>query len=84
MSEILYKINGGSGTLGRLIQDSVLADNITQTIVNLKRGTKGLDENMKAAKSNFLLKGYFKKKEREAEKKKKEAKEKLEEASKSK
>jgi phospholipid/cholesterol/gamma-HCH transport system substrate-binding protein len=72
LAEIMYKINHGNGTLGRLIQDSTIAENINQTIVNLKKSSKGLDENMKAAKSNFLLKGYFKKKEREAAKLKKE------------
>jgi phospholipid/cholesterol/gamma-HCH transport system substrate-binding protein len=78
LAEIMYKINNGRGTLGRLIQDSTLADNLTQTIVNLKKGSKGLDENMKAARNNFLLKGYFNKKAKAAEKKKKEEKEKLE------
>jgi phospholipid/cholesterol/gamma-HCH transport system substrate-binding protein len=44
--------------------------------MNLKKSSKGLDENMEAAKHNFLLKGYFKKKAREEEKIKKEAEEK--------
>ena len=35
---------------------------------NIKKSSKGLDENMEAAKSNFLLRGYFKKKEKETEK----------------
>lgn len=72
LAEIMTKINHGNGTLGRLIQDSTIAENINQTIVNLKKSSKGLDENMKAAKSNFLLKGYFNKKEKEASKLKKE------------
>jgi phospholipid/cholesterol/gamma-HCH transport system substrate-binding protein len=66
--EIVIKINRGKGTLGRLIQDSTIAENINQTIVNLKKSSKGLDENMNAAKENFLLKGYYKRKEKEAEK----------------
>ena len=69
LAEIVIKINSGKGTLGRLIQDSTIAENINQTIVNLKKSSKGLDENMNAAKENFLLKGYFKRKEKEAEKK---------------
>jgi phospholipid/cholesterol/gamma-HCH transport system substrate-binding protein len=77
--EILAKINNGNGTLGRLINDEKIAKNIDQTIVNLKSSTKGLDENMEAAKHNFLLRGYFKKKEKEAEKKKKEAEKKTKE-----
>jgi len=72
LAEIMVNINDGQGTLGRLIQDESIADNLSQTMQNIKRSSKGLDENMEAAKSNFLLRGYFKKKEKEAEKKKKE------------
>jgi phospholipid/cholesterol/gamma-HCH transport system substrate-binding protein len=72
LAEIMVNINHGKGTLGRLIQDKTIAENLNQTIVNLKAGTKGLDENMEAAKHNFLLKGFFNKKAKAAEKKKKE------------
>jgi phospholipid/cholesterol/gamma-HCH transport system substrate-binding protein len=70
LAEIMIKINSGKGTIGRLIRDSTIAENLNQTIVNLKRSSKGLDENMNAAKENFLLKGYFKRKEKEAKKNK--------------
>lgn len=73
LSEIMTKINSGEGTIGKLIQDSTIAENLNQTISNLKKSSKGLDENMNAAKSNFLLRGYFNKKKRAAEKKKREA-----------
>jgi phospholipid/cholesterol/gamma-HCH transport system substrate-binding protein len=68
LAEIMVKINSGKGTLGRLIQDSTIAENIDRTIINLRKSSKGLDENMNAAKENFLLKGYFNRKERAAEK----------------
>ena len=76
LAEIMIKINSGNGTLGRLIQDSTIAENFNQTMVNLKKSSKGLDENMNAAKENFLLKGYFKRKEKAARKKKEDASEK--------
>jgi phospholipid/cholesterol/gamma-HCH transport system substrate-binding protein len=76
MAEIMFKINNGNGTLARLIEDSTISENFNQMIINLKKGTKGLDENMEAAKSNFLLRGYFKKKQKEKEEKAKAAKEK--------
>ena len=80
LAEIMFKINSGTGTLGRLIQDSTIAENLNQTMVNLKKSTKGLNENMEAAKHNFLLKGFFNKKEKAAaklkEKEQKEAEEK--------
>jgi len=67
LAEIMFKINSGKGTLGRLIQDTTIAQNFNQTMMNLKKSSKGLDENMNAAKENFLLKGYFKRKERASE-----------------
>lgn len=79
LAEIMININNGQGTLGRLIQDEAIADNLSQTITNLRKSSKGLDENMEAAKSNILLRGYFNKKEKAAEKKKKDAADKLKE-----
>jgi phospholipid/cholesterol/gamma-HCH transport system substrate-binding protein len=70
LAEVMMKINDGNGTLGRLIQDTTIAENLNQTIVNLKKSTRGLGENMEAAKHNFLFRGYFKKREKAAAQKK--------------
>jgi len=75
LADILYNINNGSGTLSKLIRDTTIADNIGETIINLKKSTKGLDENMEAAKHNILLRGYFKNKKKEKEKQKEQQKE---------
>ncbi len=72
LAEILIKINKGKGTLGRLIQDESMAENIDKTLKNLKSSSEGLNENLVAVRSNFLLKGYFNKKKKLAEKEKKE------------
>ena len=72
IAEIMVKINSGNGTLGRLIQDSTIAQNIDQMIVNLRNGSKGLNDNMEAAKHNILLKGYFNRKAKAEVKRKKE------------
>ena len=72
LAEIMIKINSGNGTLGRLIQDSTIAENLNQTMLNLKKSTKGLGENMEAAKHNILLKGFFNKKAKAAERLRKE------------
>lgn len=74
LADILSNINSGKGTLGRLIHDNKIADNLSKTMDNLKSSSQGLEENMEAAKDNILLRGYFKKKERE-ERKKREAEE---------
>jgi phospholipid/cholesterol/gamma-HCH transport system substrate-binding protein len=68
LAEIMVKVNSGKGTIGRLIQDSAIAENLSQTMVNIKKSSKGLDENMQAAKHNFLLKGFFNKKAKAAAK----------------
>jgi phospholipid/cholesterol/gamma-HCH transport system substrate-binding protein len=68
LAEIMVKVNGGQGTIGRLIQDTTIAENFSQTMVNIKKSSKGLDENMQAAKHNFLLKGFFNKKAKAAQK----------------
>lgn len=73
LAGIMVNINSGKGTLGRLIQDTTIAENINATIINLRKSSKGLDQNMEAAKENFLLKGYFNRKEKEEKKKKEEA-----------
>jgi phospholipid/cholesterol/gamma-HCH transport system substrate-binding protein len=75
LSEVAYKVNHGRGIIARLLGDSSLGNNLNSTMVNLKKGSAGLNENMEAAKHNFLLKGYFKKKQKEEDKKKKEAQE---------
>ena len=83
LAEIIFNINNGKGTIGRLIQDTTIANNLSETMLNIKRSSKGLDENMNAAKENFLLRGYFRRQEeakaeadeimrKEAEKKMKE------------
>jgi len=74
LAQIMTKINSGRGTLGRLIQDKTLADNLNKTVVNLKKSSKSLDENMTAAKHNFFLKGYFEKRAKKAAEKKEAAK----------
>ena len=73
ITEILAKVNSGKGSLGKLINDDSMANDLDATMTNLKTSTKKLDENMEAAQHNFLLRGYFKKKKKAEERQKKEA-----------
>lgn len=61
MAAIMGNIRSGKGTVGKLFMDTVFADNLDRTIVNVKQGTKGFKQNMDAAKNSFLLGGFFKK-----------------------
>mgnify|MGYP001240257126 CR=1 FL=1 len=69
LAEVMIKVNSGNGTLGRLIQDPTIANNLSQTMQNMKTSSQGLTENMEAAKENFLLRGYFNRKKKAAAKK---------------
>jgi len=64
LADIVWNLNHGNGTLGRLINDSSMADNLESTMHNLKSSSKSLDQNMNAVKKSFLLKRYFKKKQK--------------------
>lgn len=72
LAEFTYNMNHGNGALAKLMSDKGFAKDLDATMSNLKTGTKGLSENMEAAKHNFFLKGFFKKKEKAAADKKKE------------
>ncbi len=63
-------LNGTSGPVGVLLNDSATAANLKSTLINLQAGTYKLDENMEALQHNFLLRGFFKKRAREAAKNK--------------
>ena len=69
LAVIMTNIREGKGTIGKLFMDTVFADNIDKTIVNLKRGAGGFDQTMDAAKHSFLLRGFLKKKKKDDDKK---------------
>jgi len=73
LAEIMVKINTGQGTLGKLIADSSIAQDLDKTMLNLRKSSRGLNENMEAAKDNILLRGFFNKKAKAAEKAKKDS-----------
>ncbi len=40
LAEIMFNINNGNGTLGRLIMDSTMAHNVDQTMENLEKSSQ--------------------------------------------
>jgi phospholipid/cholesterol/gamma-HCH transport system substrate-binding protein len=73
-AKFTQKMNNGNGALSKLMDDEEFSKSLDTTMANIQGATKGLNESMEAAKSNFLLRGYFKKKEKAEAKKLEEAK----------
>ena len=64
------KLNNTNSPLGVLLTDQETANNLRTTLRNLSSGSALLNEDLKAAQSNFLLRGFFKKKAKEEAKQK--------------
>lgn len=58
----MEEINNGKGTLGRLIYDTIIANNLNSTIINLNKTSDGLNETIEAFQYSLLLRGMYKKK----------------------
>ncbi len=54
LAEIMIDINNGEGMLGRLIRDSVIAENVSLTIENFKKSSEGLDQTIEVTKENVF------------------------------
>ena len=67
LKSVSAKIDSGNGTVGALVNDKALYENLDQTasgartaVASAGVGIKDFQDNMEALKHNFLLKGYFK------------------------
>lgn len=72
-STFTKKMNNKNGILSKLVNDEKLGKSLDTTINNIQTGTIELNETVKAAQNNFLLKGYFNKKKRAEAKKLKDS-----------
>jgi len=68
LNSVSAKIDAGQGTVGALVNDKQLYNNLEQTTAALhetmlqaQTGVTDFQENMEALKHNFFLSGYFKK-----------------------
>jgi phospholipid/cholesterol/gamma-HCH transport system substrate-binding protein len=76
LTDIVRDINQGKGSLGKLLKNDKIAQDLATTvssakttISNANKTTVTLNEDLKAAQSNFLLRGFFKNKEKAKQKK---------------
>jgi phospholipid/cholesterol/gamma-HCH transport system substrate-binding protein len=65
---IQQDINTGKGTVHSLLKDSLLVVKLNTSLENIQKGTDGFNQNMEALKHNFLLRGYFRKLEKQKKK----------------
>lgn len=73
LSQITGKVNSGKGSLGRLLNNDKMANDLDATVkqakstmANVHNTTTTLNEDLTAAQHNFLLKGFFNKKKKAA------------------
>lgn len=71
LASIMTKINNGEGSFGRLVNSDKLVKNLEGTLTTaqatvgtVQKAAKNANDNMEAAKHSFLLRGYFKRKEK--------------------
>ena len=69
LSAASAKLKSSDNAAGLLLNDPKTAMQIKGIMTNLELGSKKLDENLEALQSNFLLRGFFKKRAREEAKK---------------
>jgi len=74
LSEIVAKVNSGQGSIGKLLNNDRMANDLDATVKqaqttmkNVHTTTTTLNTDLKAAQSNFLLKGFFNRKKKKAQ-----------------
>ncbi|HMR18745.1 MAG TPA: MCE family protein, partial [Sphingobacterium sp.] len=65
LNETTARLNNENNVVNLMTNDPETANEIKQILENLNQGTKKLDENMEALQSNFLFRGFFKKRAKE-------------------
>lgn len=61
MDDISTKINQGKGSMGALVNDRKIYQDLSATTTKAKEGAAAFDDNMEAIKHNFLVRGFYKK-----------------------
>ena len=65
LQSVVSKMNNDENAVGVLLADTAFATSLKTTMDNTEAASEKLDENMKALRSNFLFRRYFKKKDKD-------------------
>ena len=65
LRKVVDNMKHGEGAAGLILADTLLREKLFNTATNIEKGTEKFDQNMKALRSNFLFRRYFKKLEQE-------------------
>lgn len=65
LKKISADVQNGNGAIGLLLSDSSFRNTLVNSASNVEAATRKLDENMKAMRSHFLFRGYFRKREKQ-------------------
>ena len=60
LKSITGKINHGEGTLGQLVNNRQVFENVNQTMAEAKTGATAFQENMEALKKSWFFRGFYK------------------------
>lgn len=69
VSDLQKDINSGKGPVNYLLKDTLMVKKLNTSLDNIQMGTDGFNQSMEALKNSFLLRGYFKRREKEKAKK---------------
>lgn len=68
LKETIANFKEGDGAFNYLTEDENVVKSLKESIDNINEGTNKFNQNMEALKHNFLVRGYFKKLERQEKK----------------
>ena len=64
-TQLNYKLDHSKGPINFMLTDTAAANNLRTMLVNVRTGTDNFNQITEALKHNFLLRGYFDRKEKE-------------------
>lgn len=62
---VSQSLRHGEGAIGTILMDTAFAHDLNKSMENLRKGSKGFNENMEALKHSMFLRRYFRKQEKE-------------------